>query len=141
MNRKWQSAWNLKDKDAITHLSYPNVTQKKIPSTCNKSQQSEHIRLISGYNFLKEHMYRIRMADNQWVKWHWDCYAYTCTLPIILISHHIMYNDIDSSFNKSNLPINKRNFNSRSMLLLPQISSQKCITDIKTFVTNLLSNT
>ncbi len=52
-------------------------------------------------------------------------------------SYSMEYQNIVSSIAKNNLPIHERNFKSTSTLL----SNPKCITDIKTSVTNVLNNT
>ena len=62
LTNRWQRQWKRAQADSLMHQCYPKVNTTRYRSVMSIKAESRLLRLISGHNCLKEHMYRIKFA-------------------------------------------------------------------------------
>ncbi len=79
---RWQRQWNRSQQKSLMHKCYPVRSTARYKSHTSIQAESQLIRLLSGHNCLKDHMYKIKLAQTP------NC---PCGLDI-QNSEHIMLN-------------------------------------------------
>jgi hypothetical protein len=111
LRNRWQRQWNRTQDSTLMKYCYPKVCTTRYKSVTSPTAESRLIRLLSGHNCLKEHMYRIKFAQTP------NC---PCGLSIQNTEHVLiscpnlakqrlkLHLEIEHAYHTHNVPTHKR---------------------------------
>ena len=63
LTNRWQRRWDRTNKDSLMYTCYPTVSTTRYKSATSIQAESRLVRILTGHNSLKEHLYRIKYAE------------------------------------------------------------------------------
>ena len=137
VNQKWQREWNRGESGRQVHNLFPKIPTTRYISKFSRNKESRIIRVISGHSRLKDHMHKIKLAENPCC----SCSEARQTVrhiimdcPTLSVQRQIMIDNIDEAYSEHQIPSVERVINFNTLLTSFQCDSKIKLSILKAVI-------